>query len=127
MNHRTPQHIDLKKDRGLTILWNDGSSSYFSIPYLRRMSPSADMRELRKASARNPLTVLPAAASGPVTATDAQLVGNYGIKIIFSDGHASGIYSWAYLRDLDPEQHNPRGHAPGDDSPPHADPLGLGG
>lgn len=128
MNHRTPDHIDLKKDRGLTILWNDGSSSYFSIPYLRRMSPSADMRELRKASHRNPLTVLPASPSpGSLVATDAELVGNYGLKIAFSDGHASGIYSWQYLRQLDPEQDNPQGRAPGDDAPPHADPLGLGG
>jgi len=128
MNHRTPEHIDLKKDRGLTILWNDGSSSYFSIPYLRRMSPSADMRELRKESQRNPLTVLPASpASGTVTATDAELVGNYGLKITFSDGHASGIYSWNYLRQLDPEQSNPADIAPGDSGPRHNDPLGLGG
>ena len=127
MNHRTPEHIDLKKDRGLTILWNDGSSSYFSIPYLRRMSPSADMRELRKESQRNPLTVLPSSpASGTVTATDAELVGNYGLKITFSDGHASGIYSWNYLRQLDPEQSNPADTAPGDSGPRHNDPLGLG-
>jgi len=128
MNPRTPQHIDLKKDRGLTILWNDETSSYFSIAYLRRMSPSADMRELRKATQRNPLTVLPAAASSDnLVATDAELIGNYGLKIIFSDGHNSAIYSWDYLRTLDPEQNNPDDIAPGDDGPPHDNPLGLGG
>jgi len=128
MNPRAPEHIDLKKDRGLTILWKDGSSSYFSIRYLRQMSPSADMRELRKHAQRDPLTVLPnAPTSANLVATDAELVGNYGLRVTFSDGHGSGIYSWEYLRSLDPEQENPAGIAPGDDGPSHNNPLGLGG
>jgi DUF971 family protein len=127
MNPHAPAHIDLKKDRGLTILWADGTSSYFSIHYLRRMSPSADMRELRKSMHANPLTVLPANFSADsIVATDAELVGNYAIRITFSDGHASGIYTWDYLRELDPETANPKGRAPGDDSPRHDNPLGLG-
>ncbi len=126
MNPHTPEHIDLQKDRGLSILWNDGSSSYFSIAYLRRMSPSADMRELRKTMHANPLTVLPSGFVGDaVVATDAELVGNYAIRITFSDGHTSGIYTWDYLRELDPESANPRSRAPGDDTPPHNNPLGL--
>jgi DUF971 family protein len=99
-----PAQLDLKKDRGLTVEWADGTTSYYSIAYLRRMSPSAEMRELRDQMKRNPLTVLPASAarsSGPLTATDAELVGNYGIKIRFSDGHDTGIYSWEYLRSID--------------------------
>lgn len=100
----TPTKLDLKKDRGLSVEWGDGTSSYYSINYLRRMSPSADMRQLRDEMERNPLTVLnaPGAKGGPLTATEAELVGNYAIKIIFSDGHASAIYSWAYLREIDP-------------------------
>ena len=51
-----------------------------------------------------PLTVLPASATGdqPLTATGAQLVGNYAVRIIFSDGHDTGLYSWDYLREIDP-------------------------
>lgn len=66
------------------------------------------MRELRREMARNPLTVLP---GGPteVQAVDAELVGNYAIRIRFNDGHDTGIYSWAYLRSIDPD-------GPGDDS-----------
>lgn len=54
--------------------------------------------------ARNPLTVLPsnATSNGPLTALDAELVGNYAIRIHFSDGHETGIYSWSYLREIDP-------------------------
>lgn len=99
-----PQHLDLKKDKGLTVQWADGATSYYSIAYLRKMSPSAEMRELREEQRRNPLTVLPASAAraGPLVAVDAELVGNYAIKITFSDGHQTGIYSWEYLRSIDP-------------------------
>lgn len=102
----TPRKIDLKKDRGLSIEWSDGSTSYFSIAYLRRMSPSADMKQLRDDMVKNPLTVLPSGAGGsePLVATNAELVGNYAIKIFFSDGHETGIYSWKYLREIDGER-----------------------
>jgi DUF971 family protein len=100
----TPVAIDLKKDKGLTIAWNDGVSSYYSIAYLRKHSPSADMRVLREEMASNPLTVLPAGVvgSGPLTALGAELVGNYALRIRFSDGHDTGMYTWEYLREIDP-------------------------
>ena len=103
-----PTEIDLKKDRGLTVVWDDGTSSYYSIRYLRRHSPSADMRQLREEMDRNPLAVVPGGAE--VVATDAELVGNYAIRIEFSDGHRTGIYTWEYLRRIDPAN-----EAPGDD------------
>lgn len=104
MQELSPQDIDLKKDRGLTVRWQNGEVSYYSIAYLRRMSPSADMRQLRAEMERNPLTVLPSsgATEGTITARSAELVGNYAIRIRFSDGHDTGIYSWAYLREIDP-------------------------
>jgi len=125
----TPAHLDLKKDRGLTIQWSDGTGSYYSIAYLRRMSPAADQRELRKHLAKNPLTVLPSApASGAVVAAEAELVGNYAVRITFSDGHSAGIYTWEYLREIDPAN-QPEGEArtaaPGDDAAPHDRPLGI--
>ncbi|HMN40687.1 MAG TPA: DUF971 domain-containing protein [Phycisphaerales bacterium] len=107
----SPAKLDLKLDRGLTVEWSDGTTSYYSIAYLRRMSPSAEMRQLRESQAKNPLTVLPAsaakAAQGPLTALGAEMVGNYAIRIRFSDGHDTGIYSWGYLREIDPTQTRP--------------------
>lgn len=108
-----PIALDLKKDRGLTVQWSDGTGSYYTIGYLRRMSPSADARALRQEQSTNPLAVLPASRfknSGPLTALSAELVGNYAIKIVFSDGHDTGIYSWAYLREIDPAK--PAGGGP---------------
>jgi DUF971 family protein len=98
-----PRRIDLKKDRGLSVEWADGSTSYYSIPLLRRLSPSAEARQLREELARNPLTVLPSsgASAGRLVAESADLVGNYAIRIRFSDGHDTGIFSWAYLREID--------------------------
>jgi len=100
-----PVHLDLRRDEGLTVQWSDGRESFYPIAYLRKMSPSADARQLREEMQSNPLTVLPAAMAGhegPVTAVDAELVGNYAIRIRFSDGHQTGIYSWPYLREIDP-------------------------
>jgi DUF971 family protein len=101
-----PAKLDLKKDRGLTVEWTDGTTSFYPIAYLRRMSPSADARQLRTEQAKNPLTVLPASAArsaeGPLVAESAEMVGNYAIRIRFSDGHDTGIYSWTYLREIDP-------------------------
>ncbi|MEM7622390.1 MAG: DUF971 domain-containing protein [Planctomycetota bacterium] len=140
MSEPPPTGIDLKKDRGLTIQWADGSGSYYSIVYLRRMSPSADMRELRRAMAANPLTVVPdltGGDGGPLVATDAELVGNYAMRISFSDGHSTGIYSWDYLREIDPKLADAKNAATGDDPTritapkdegnAHNNPLGLGG
>jgi DUF971 family protein len=100
-----PKHLDLKKDQGLTVYWDDGTTTFYPIAYLRKMSPSAEARLLREQLARNPLTVLPTSAvsSGqPLTATGAEMVGNYAIRILFSDGHDTGIYSWDYLREIAP-------------------------
>ncbi|MBM4108212.1 MAG: DUF971 domain-containing protein [Phycisphaerae bacterium] len=97
-----PTHIDLKKDRGLTVQWADGSTSYYSIAYLRKMSPSAEMRQLREEMDRNPLAILPGGRTGPVVAESAELVGNYALRIRFSDGHRTGLYTWDYLRGIDP-------------------------
>lgn len=103
-----PKHIDLKKDTALTVHWSDGRVSVYPVIYLRKMSPSAEARELREQMARNPLTVLPAGASGgPLSAEAVELVGNYAIRIRFSDGHDTGIYSWRYLQEIDPDRRGP--------------------
>lgn len=110
-----PTHLDFKKDQGLAVTWPDGTQSFYAIAYLRRMSPSAEQRQLREEMSRNPLTVLPASAvSGgeqPLTATGAELVGNYAVRITFSDGHDTGIFSWQYLREIDPTRGETTGNA----------------
>ncbi len=118
-----PTKIDLKKDRGLTVEWADGLASYYTIAYLRRMSPSAEQRQLREEMAKNPLTVLPASMSkmsGEIAATHAELVGNYALRIEFNDGHRTGLYSWGYLREIDPALGADRTAPPGTSGDPDA-------
>lgn len=89
------------------MTWEDGRVSFYPIAYLRKWSPSADAKELRESMASNPLTVLPVSDVGdgrPLTAVGAELVGQYALRITFSDGHDTGIYSWAYLRQIDPNR-----------------------
>jgi len=98
-----PLELDLKRDTALTIRWSDGRLSVYPVGLLRRLSPSADSRQQREDLAKNPLTVLPANSSaGPLRAEDLELVGNYALKVRFSDGHATGLYTWPYLREIDP-------------------------
>ena len=105
MSDARPTRIKLKRDEALTIEWDDGRVSRYPIAYLRKWSPSADARELRREMEQNPLAVLPASATSeePLTAVDLERVGNYAIRIRFSDGHHTGLYSWSYLRQIDPE------------------------
>jgi DUF971 family protein len=111
-NQSVDAPIDIQVDRAVGVLlkWGNGDSSFYPIVFLRKMSPSADMRQLREEMARNPLTVLPsglATRQGPLTATEVELAGNYALKIEFSDGHNTAIYSWAYLREIDPHLEPP--------------------
>jgi DUF971 family protein len=112
---QSPVHLDMVRDSGLTVHWPDGRKSFYPIGYLRRMSPSAETRTLREQLAKNPLTVLPNTdPAQPLTATTAELVGNYAIRIRFSDGHDTGLYSWDYLRQIDPDHGRPATEPPAD-------------
>ena len=103
-----PKHLEVKRDAGITIEWHEGATSFYPINYLRKMSPSAEQKQLRDELAANPLAILPAKAIGKpgetLTITDVVAVGRYAIKITFSDGHDTGIYSWEYLREIGAQQ-----------------------
>jgi DUF971 family protein len=53
---------------------------------------------------------------GPITANGAELVGNYALRIQWSDGHDTGLYTWKYLRELD--ELLARGEEPAVSKPP---------
>ena len=99
-----PVHLDLKRDEALTVRWSDGRVSVYPVGYLRRLSPSADAQQTREALKDNPLTVLPSGGGGPLRAERLEPVGRYAIRLVFSDGHQTGLYTWAYLREIDPAE-----------------------
>ena len=106
----TPIRLALKKDEKLEIDWQDGLHSVYTISRLRTLCPCASCRIVRDGSdphdispAPKPkplLTILPGNYSGQITVTSAEKVGNYALKLVFSDGHDSGIFSFEYLREI---------------------------
>jgi len=111
--HTTPTKLDLKKDEKLSIHWQDGAQSVYSLSLLRTMCPCALCRIVREGrdphqilqadSPKTRLTVLPGNFAEPLSVISASLVGNYALKIAWSDDHDSGIYSFEYLRQIAPE------------------------
>jgi DUF971 family protein len=115
----TPVRLNLKRDEKLEVEFQDGRACAYTIAYLRQMCPCATCREVRRGQApsappaaptgegvapkRKPLlTILPGNYAQPLSAVSAELVGNYAIQIEWSDHHASGIYSFTYLREICP-------------------------
>ena len=100
----SPQHLHLDRTEGLTITWDDGQTSQYPVAHLRRWSPGAEARALRQSLEENPLAVMPTASSSdqPLEAVGIERVGTYAVRIRFSDGHHTGLYSWSWLRSIDP-------------------------
>jgi len=90
--------VQIKAQR-LLIEWNDGVRSEFSLDDLRRQCPCASCRTDREEAASNPLRILKSNPTG-VRVTSAELVGNYAIKLRWSDGHDTGIFDFRFLREL---------------------------
>ena len=103
-SHTTPVRIDLKKDEKLEIEWQDGLRSTCSVLHLRSMCPCAICKEVRNertiGEKKSRLTILPGNYSKPIQVVSAELVGNYALRIEWSDQHGSGIYSFEYLRQI---------------------------
>jgi DUF971 family protein len=110
-----PAKLDLKRDEKLEILWKDGRRSVYLLSYLRSMCPCAVCKMIREnrdphellapmpeAGKKVSLSILPGNYSQPLSVLKAELVGNYAIKIDWSDEHATGIYSFEYLREIAP-------------------------
>mgnify|MGYP006275841007 CR=1 FL=1 len=85
----------------IEIVWSDGRRAVYSPRLLRDACPCATCRESRAAPPKpHLLTVLTPAETRPLAITGMTPVGQYAYSIGFSDGHASGIYTLEYLREL---------------------------
>ena len=78
----------------LTIAFDDGAT--FDIPYelLRVESPSAEVQGHSAAQKRI------VRGKADVRVTRAEPVGRYAVRLVFDDGHDSGIYTWDWLHRL---------------------------
>jgi DUF971 family protein len=90
-----PVEIRLPKDRRtLRIVFDDGRTFDLSAELLRVTSPSAEVQGHSEAERKT------VGGKRNVTILSVDPVGNYAVRIGFDDMHATGIYSWAFLRDL---------------------------
>ena len=83
-----------KRSRELEVRFADGMSGRLSAEYLRVQSPSA---EVKGHSAGEGILVTGKAQVG-ITRIDP--VGRYAVKLVFDDGHDTGLYTWALLYEL---------------------------
>jgi DUF971 family protein len=101
-----PVSIERDGDAGIVIQWSDGAEAKWTAARLREMCPCATCREKKKRG--NPsensrsisLPVLSAAEAQPLRIESMQPVGSYAYNIAFSDGHSSGIFPFAMLREI---------------------------
>jgi DUF971 family protein len=104
----TPVKLDLKRDEKLEILWQDAERSVYTLTYLRSLCPCAACKEVRQEQSQTTsrLKILPGNYSQSITVVNAEMVGNYALRIEWSDEHSSGIYSFQYLRSIAPNAAN---------------------
>ena len=99
--------IHVTSGTGVDIIWSDEHVSHYDFAYLRDECPCAtcnEEREKKRAFASaGPTSAVPLPMVKPkARAQAATVVGNYAIQITFSDGHATGIYSYDILRTICP-------------------------
>ncbi|MGF1547000.1 MAG: gamma-butyrobetaine hydroxylase-like domain-containing protein [Thiotrichales bacterium] len=90
-----PTEINLhQRSHLLEIEFEDGSRHKLSCEYLRVYSPSAEVRGHGPGEEKLQL------GKESVGIDAIEPVGNYAVKLVFDDGHNTGMYSWDYLYDL---------------------------
>jgi len=95
------QPVELQKEGSdrLIIRWKDGHRSIYDWAHLRAQCPCASCREER-ASPPDPFRILKPSELGPLAPVAITPVGHYAYKIVWSDGHDTGIYTLEHLRAL---------------------------
>jgi len=83
-----------KKSATLELGYENGENHTLTAEYLRVFSPSAEVQ------GHSPDQAVLQFGKKNVAFKDLEPQGHYAIKIVFSDGHDSGIYSWDYLYEL---------------------------
>ena len=90
-----PTEIRLSKDRRtLIVTFEDGERHALPTEYLRVFSPSAEVQ------GHSPEQRQTVGGKEAVEILTVEPVGNYAVRLHFTDSHSSGIYTWGYLQKL---------------------------
>ena len=95
----TPSEIRLRrKSRLLSVSFDDGSIFDLPFEYLRVYSPSAEVK------GHGPGQEVLQLGKQDVEITAIEPVGHYAVRLVFDDGHNTGLYTWKYLYELGNDQ-----------------------
>lgn len=90
-----PTELKVDKDRRvLTVTFDDGLSFALPAELLRVLSPSAEVQ------GHSPEQRVTVGGKKNVGIVRLEPVGNYAVRIVFDDGHDTGLFVWEYLREL---------------------------
>lgn len=94
-----PKELRVSSDRRtLVVVLPGGARDELPAELLRVLSPSAEVQ------GHSPDQRVTVGGKRDVTITDIRPIGHYAARIVFSDGHDSGIYTWPYLAELGRER-----------------------
>ncbi len=90
-----PTEIRLAKDKkSLTVAFSDDQTHDYTAEYLRIVSPSAEVQ------GHSPSQRQTIPGKRNIEIMKVEPVGNYAIRLTFTDLHDTGIYSWDYLSQI---------------------------
>jgi DUF971 family protein len=80
----------------VSVTWGEGRECRYAAPHLRRLCPCAQcVNEFTGERVLEPETI-----PDDLKIEDVGIVGRYALTFRWSDGHATGIYSFRYLREI---------------------------
>jgi DUF971 family protein len=90
-----PVQITLRsRSRLLHVAFDDGEAFDLPFEYLRVHSPSAEVQ------GHAPGQAVLVTGKAQVGVLRVEPVGQYAVKLVFDDGHDTGLYTWKYLHEL---------------------------
>ena len=99
MSDPVPTEIRLRRAaRVLAVSFDDGSRFELPFEYLRVHSPSAEVK------GHGPGEEVLVLGKENVGIVSVEPVGQYAVKLVFDDGHDTGLYTWKYLHELGRER-----------------------
>lgn len=93
-SHTVTDIAILQKSKVMQVNFADGQQFTYPFEYLRVFTPSAEARGHGNSPIQWPKH------KQNVMIISAEPVGLYAVRLIFDDGHQSGLFSWDYLYEL---------------------------
>jgi DUF971 family protein len=93
-----PTSIRKQGDAQMTLTWADGHINTFTAFFLRENCPCASCRHELTGERLLRVEDIPQ----DIRILSSEILGNYALGFKFSDGHSTGIYTFAYLKKISP-------------------------